>query len=350
MSSGPIAPCPIEFTWCSPSDALETIISHLSMQVLKTIDEPITKQLMRMLEFLATWEKRPMYLTPLVYQWCSAISQVIGRLEPDDMDTMKEELHKCRTQYVVPHNPGTRYGAFAEAVFSSIGADCDYLRPGATSRPADELPQEPELADYAHLLPISLEIGFRLADPSRDWDALDLEHTPHHEWIFEIIFSGEDDETTADALGVWLADREHMLPGLCSRYLAKRMERDVPFSPRLRQVVIHALQRNWNNELAASAPDVVRLLNSLDVNVEDVKGRKEWTRLLIGVIRSPPGLEGLSPHHWDLLYKLILVTDIVGGFAHRDAEVMKVLEEAGDWEKLEVWIVTLWWPDRKSVV
>jgi hypothetical protein len=62
------------------------------------------------------------------------------------------------------------------------------------------------------------------------------------------------------------------------------------------------------------------------------------------VIRSSPGLERLSLHHWDLLYKLILVTEIAGGFLPRDVKVMKSLEEAEEWEKLEVWVVTMWWP------
>ena len=314
------------------------------MQVLKIIDEPLTKQLMRLLEFLATWEKRPMCLTPIAYQWCSAISQVIKRLEPSDIPAIKQAMHEYRIQYVVPHSPGTRFGTFAEAVFSHIGADFNHLRSGDTSHPADELPQDLELDDYAHILPVALEIGFRLADPSRDWAALSLDHTPHHEWMFEIVFSSEDDEIIAYAVGVWLADRDNVPPGLCARYFAKRMERDAPISPTLRRAAILALQRNWNSELTASAPEVVRLLNRLNVSTGDVMDGKEWTRILVRVIRSPPGLEGLSSHYWDLLYELILVTDIVGGFMPRDVEVMRSLEEAEDWDRLEAWIVTLWWP------
>jgi pyruvate-formate lyase-activating enzyme len=40
----------------------------------------------------------------------------------------------------------------------------------------------------------------------------------------------------------------------------------------------------------------------------------------------------------------MLVTEIAGGFLPCDVEVMKLLEEAKEWEKLEVWIVTMWWP------
>jgi hypothetical protein len=326
------------------SDALETILSNLSTQVTKVIDEPLTKQLMRLLEFLAAWEKRPLYLTPIAYQWCSTISRAIEALEPSDIPAIKQALHEHRFQYVTPHNPNTPFVTFAEAVFSHVGADCDHLRLSDTSHPADELQQDTDFSDYACILPVALEIGFRLAGPSRDWATLSLGHTPHHEWMLEIVFLGEDDETIADAVGVWLVDRNHVLPGLCARYIAKRMERDAPFSPRLRRVVIHALQRNWNSELAASGLEVVHLLNRLKVSTDDVKDGKEWIRLLVGVIRSLPGLERLSLHHWDLLYKLMLVTEIAGGFLPRDVEVMKSLEEAEEWEKLEVWVVTMWWP------
>ena len=162
--------------------------------------------------------------------------------------------------------------------------------------------------------------------------------------MFDIVFSGGDDEIIADAVGVWLVDRNYTLPGLCARYLAKRMERDASFSPRLRRVIIHALQRNWNSELTVSELEFLHLLNRLEVCMDDVQEGKEWIRLLVGVIRSSSGLEKLSLHYWDLLYKLMLVTEIAGGFLPRDVEVMKLLEEDEDWEKLEVWIVTMWWP------
>ena len=326
------------------SDTLETILSHLSKQVMKIIDEPLTKQLMRLLEFLATWEKRPMCLTPIAYQWFSTISQTIKALEPNDVPAIKQALHEYRLQYAVPHNPDTGFGTFAEAVFSHTGADCDHLRLGDASHQADEFPQDMEFSDYACILPVALEIGFRFAAPSRDWTTLSLGHIPHPEWMFDIVFSGEDDETIADAVGVWLADRNHIPPGLCARYLAERMKRETPFSPRLRRAVIRALQRNWSGELSASESEVVNLLNRLKVDPDDVEDGKEWIRLLVGVIRSPPGLEGLSLHHWDLLYKLMLVTEIAGGFLPCDVEVMRSLEGSEDWEKLEVWIVTMWWP------
>jgi hypothetical protein len=62
---------------------------------------------------------------------------------------------------------------------------------------------------------------------------------------------------------------------------------------------------------------------------------------LVGVIRSPTGFESLSSHYWRLLGKLASTT-IFRGFTLRDMEVMRSLEEAEDWEKLEVWMVVVW--------
>jgi hypothetical protein len=252
---------------------------------------------MRLLEFLAAWEKRPMCLTPIAYQWCSAISQAIETLESNDIPAIKQALHEYRIEYTAPHNPNPRFETFAEAIFSHIGADCDHLRLGNTSRTSSDLPQDLDFSEYACILPVALEIGFRHASPNRDWEILSLGHTPHHEWMFEIMFSGEDDETIADAVGVWITGRNHVLPGLCARYLTKRIERDIPFSSRLRRTLINAIQRNWQSELTASGLEVVHLLNRLKVTIDDVKDEKEWIRLLIGAIRSSPGLEILSPHH-----------------------------------------------------
>ena len=63
------------------SDSLETILSHLSARVMTSIaDGSCLHHLNYLLEFLAAWEKRPAYLTPMTYQWCSAISEAAGRL------------------------------------------------------------------------------------------------------------------------------------------------------------------------------------------------------------------------------------------------------------------------------
>jgi len=84
---------------------------------------------------------------------------------------------------------------------------------------------------------MTLEIGFRCVMLSDDWSSLRLDHTPHHEWVFETAFSSND-EVIADALCVCIVGGGYAPFGSYARCLAKRVERDVPFSPRLRQASI----------------------------------------------------------------------------------------------------------------
>ena len=51
------------------------------MRVMKVIsDGNLVQHLYFLLEFLAAWEKRPLCLTQMAYEWCSAISEVAGKL------------------------------------------------------------------------------------------------------------------------------------------------------------------------------------------------------------------------------------------------------------------------------
>ena len=66
---------------------------------------------------------------------------------------------------------------------------------------------------------------------------------PHHEWVFRVLFSSDDDKVIVDAVCVWVVDAKSvwvvdqhrtqwMMIGLCARDLAGRVERGAPFSPR----------------------------------------------------------------------------------------------------------------------
>jgi len=133
-----------------------------------------------------------------------------------------------------------------------------------------------------------------------------------------------------------------MPAGSCAHYLTKRVERDTPFSPRLQRICIRAIERIWHHELRVSEFGTVRLLNRLDVDVDDMGKKREWLKLLVDVIHSPAGLESLSIHYWRLLDKLVLASNRFATFAPRDMELTRLLEEAGHWEKLEVWMVIAW--------
>ena len=190
-----------------------------------------------------------------------------------------------------------------------------------------------------------LEIGFRLAAPSCDRPTLHLDHTPHHDWIFGAAFSSYDDEVIADAACAWVADRDHASLGSFVRYFAKRVERDTPFSPRLRRVVIRVIELTWRRELKVSGLEMIRLLNRLDVDADDVVEKREWVQLLVDVICSPVGPKSLSSHYWRLL--VLLRTRFVD-YGSRAMGVARSLEEAEDWEKLEAWMTIAWRSTRFS--
>ena len=146
----------------------------------------------------------------------------------------------------------------------------------------------------------------------------------------------------ADAVCVWVVDSARRPPGSLARYFSGRVERTKPFSPRLRRAGILAIDRVWFSELKESTLETIHLLNRLEVGVDDIVVKDRWAGLLVTAIRSPTGPESLSSHNRCLLGKLVLERVLYVDLALRDTEVMRSLEEAGDWEKLEVWMTLIW--------
>ena len=293
-------------------------------------DKDHARRLADLLWFLERWEKRPAYLTPMAYEWCSAISEMAIKLG-------EGRAYTSRRPYLA-----------AKQWFRS---NCYLIHSDATYRTCG-CPIDLHLNDYMDLLFTTLEVGFRPAGSGHDQRFLSLNHTPHHNQMFEAAFSSDDDEVIADAMRAWSAGGCPPT-GSCVRYFTRRMGEATPFSPRLREVAISAIERTWPSELATSGSETVRLLHRLDVNVGDTEGGHGWVELLVGVIRSPVGFKNLSPCYWRLLGKLISVNSRVWSLASRDVEVMRSLEEAEDWEKLEVWMAVMWkapiFPKFKSV-
>ena len=321
------------------SDSLGAILSHLSITVMSGIaDRSCLHQLNYLLEFLAAWENRPAYMTPMAYRWCSAISEAAGRLDASEITIELSNTQQHILQYQLRLQPQDLSDWFweAEGEFSKDGPGHDPVRLDATSHHSHRCPRRLTPPMYAHLLFITLEIGFR-----RDRSVRRLDHTSHHKWVFETAFTSDDDEVIADAMQAWIVDDDSTPPGSCARYLTKRVESDKPFSPRLRQASIRAIERIWCNELGVSRLDTIRWLNCLDVDVDDIMGGDNWITLLGDVIYSPIGLESLSSHYWQLLDKLVASVPPLSIISH-DIEVMRTLEEAEDWEKLEVWMVLIW--------
>jgi len=302
-----------------------------------------------LLEFLAAWEKRPAYLTPMAYQWCSTISEAAGKLGPSapsrslPLFLFDFIFPRSRSRFR-PHDlvAGGYLSDIAEKGFSEVGPNRDPVYLDDTSHHTHRHPQHLTSHDYAHLLSITLEIGFRRVTPSRDQSAQHPDHTSHHEWAFETAFSSDDDEVIADAVCMWIAGGDSTLPDSCARCLTKRVDMDKPLSPRLRRASIYVVEHIWRNVPKVSGLDIVCWLNRLNIDADDMVDKGSWAKLLVEAIRSPTGPESLSSHYWRLLEKLVVASKLRLGLTSRDTEVMRSLEKAGDWERLGVWMVVVW--------
>ena len=308
---------------------MEIILSHLTTRMVDFIaGRNCLYDLRYLLEFLAAWEKRPEYLTPMAYQWCSAISAARGLETP--------YTHPSRLQL----ETGIHY--WVEGEFSKVGPHRDPVRSGSTCHHAYRDQEHLHFNLCPHLLSISFEIGFRRVAPSRDHPILQLDHTSHHEWAFETAFSSGDDEVIADAVCVWVVGADSTPPGSHARYLSKRVGWATPFSPRLRQASICVIDRIWDEEFEVSGVDTARWLNCLNINVDDMGNKGTWARRLVAVIRFPTEFEGLSSHYWRLLDELVVASALDLSLTSQDTEVMRSLEKAEDWERLGVWMVVVW--------
>ena len=324
------------------SDSLETILSHLSAKVMSTIaDGTCIHHLNILLEFLAAWEKRPECLTQMVCQWCSTISEAVGRHHPgetqieppQDLKYLALLNKRLRPQDV------RKYPFAPAALFAAVRSDRDSGGSDAThGRVQHSLPQEL----YEYLLFVTLEVGFRLARADARWGSIRPDDTSYHEQIFETAFSSDDDEVIADAVGMWIMSSGRTPLGLFARHLNKRPERDRPLSPGLRQLIIRVIEHTWVSGSWESGPETVHLLNCLDANMDNLN-EYERVGLLSRVVGSPGGLE-LSLHYWHLLDRSVVEGGTYFDLKSSDWNAMRALWEAEDWEKLEVWMLVMWKP------
>ena len=302
-------------------------------------DGTCTHHLNMLLEFLAAWEKRPECLTRMVCQWCSTISEAVGRLHPSETRIEPPEFLWFWTKYDARFRPQDvgKYPDFTAHLFAAVMSDRDSGGSDAThGRVQLSLPQ----ALYEHLLFVMLEVGFRLARTDATWGSIRPDDTSYHQRVFETAFSSDDDEVIADAVGMWIMSSGRTPLGLFARHLTERLERVRPLSQRLRQLIIRAVELAWDSESWESGPETVHLLNCLDANMDNLD-KYDRIGLLKSVMAGLGGLE-LSPHYWHSLDR----PEVEGGTypcpESSDWDAMRALWEAEDWEKLEVWILVMW--------
>ena len=190
-------------------------------------DSTYIQHLHNLLNFLAEWENSPKTLTQMAYWWCFATSKKLGELDQGRV-ALENRLS--------PHRPGSS-------------------------------PQGETVDKYADLLLMALKMGFR------QFESGDPDYPPttlYHEWIFDVLFSCDDDEVIADALCAWVGHLDRATFSSCARHLIGRVEKAAPFSPRLQRTIVHAIEyvRARSSEVGGSELEAARLLNHLDLHVD----------------------------------------------------------------------------------
>ena len=275
------------------------ILSHLSQRIVDIIvslqhGSDLAWSLISVLTGLEAWKNRPECLIPMAYRWCSAISKKIRERRGDEPSS--EDL--------------------------SFSDDNDH---------------------YGIILSFSLAVAFRHIDSKYVFLPGHLSHTPHDEWMLDIIFTRGDDDAIADAVYVRIVDPYATPSGSCTHRLLKRAERGRPFSPRLWRTILDFIQEQGISELKEAELEFVCLLNNLEVSVGEAEDAgSKWINLLICVLLTPMGQGHLSSHYWLLLGDLILASPKTLSAKVGQTELMKSLEEAQDWEKLETWMLVVW--------
>ena len=331
------------------SDSLETILSHLSKRVMDIIlDGNQVQDLYYLLEFLAAWEGRPASLTLMAYQWCSTISEAVKGFAAEEMPITQSYSRESEINNMINHREGRRRSKersvshVVETGFSQVARLDAASHNSRRGPPRDLAPHT--YKTYEYLLPTILEIGFRNTQPGRDHLDLDSGSRSNHGWIFKTAFSSDDDDVIADAVCAWIAYSVGTPPSSLVHLLSWRMGINKPFSTRLQEMVIYAIEHNWRNELKVSVPETVRLLGCLDMITErmgGVAGQHEWEGLLVDVIC----LEGhgiLSDYYWLILDELAFSVTRDVPFGPYIEKEMNSLEKAGKWDNLEAWLAIAW--------
>ena len=206
------------------------------------------------------------------------------------------------------------------------------------------------LTGEKHPLLLSLEIGFRHIGPRGRWIEAKLTHKEQHQKLAGIVFGSWDGEAVADLLHAWTSEGEfhHPYPALkiCAEYLVN-LHTLYPFSPRLRQSIIHTVELIGYQPFEQAGVEVfIGLLNDLQVCPEDVVHVGEWTKILLGTIQSSKGVEYLSLTYYRWLVALVHSWPCVMENNTYNPSIMVYLENAGEWDKLLCWVAVVWivWP------
>ena len=266
------------------SDCLEQILNQLSKAVLSIVNGNRAQHefVSHALCDLAKLESRPPRLTEIAYEWCSAI-------------------HANRDKF----------------------------------------------EDWENLLLDCLELGFRHLDPLERDFPIKLTHDEHHRGLVDMVFKSRKSEAIADLLCALTANHSLRgqtgeIVGVCTGHLFD-LHKQVPFSPRLRQLVIRFVEiAGYKGFESAGVEKLIEYLNHLHVTVKEMGSKYSWLSLLRDVIRSSKEPQRLSDRYWEFLVAFG-ASEQLPVFENTDAlKITKSLIDAEEWGKLECWIGILW--------
>ena len=205
----------------------------------------------------------------------------------------------------------------------------------------------------------SLEIGFRGLDLQHKWENTRINHIKHYQVMANIVFNCERDEVVGDLLQASVSlGHPHTLCELldmCARHPTRLgLRHTTPASQRLRQLVIHSLERagvRWFDPVKAE--EVTALWGSLNVHMDDMHNQDQWLRLIVGVARSPKGRHTLPRRFWEIMVELAVTgSAYLLYLSYNDLDTMVSLEEEEEWDILELWMSFVWlssWPSNKGI-
>ena len=267
------------------SDCMELVLDRLSKAVLSAINGTPTQRrfISHMLRDLIELETRPACLTKIAYEWCSVI---------------RENHHS--------------------------------------------------LEDWESLLLVCLEIGFRHLDFQRRYIEAKITHTEHHRGLIDVVFKSQESEVIADLLHAWTMESGSYKPayallGFCAGRLVG-LHNLVPFSPRLRRLVIRSVELiGCNGFERVGVERFIESLNHLHVTVEDIDSGVDWAKFLLYTIQSFGLTHHVSHWCWELLAELaVLESQRLELDLARTLHIMTSLKEAKEWSKLECWMGIVW--------
>ena len=201
------------------------------------------------------------------------------------------------------------------------------------------------LEEWESLLFASLEIGFRQFDPQKPVKST---HDPSKDYpeMADAVFGSRNSEVIADLLYGWITCHSIWdLSGILENRLLYLHNR-VPFSPRLRRLVIRCVELlGCGGFVESGVGKFVELLDHLHVTVEDMDDRAEWLMLLLETLQTPEGPQHLSHWYWELVVELAVLQSQRHVPTYSPL-ILESLVKAQEWSKLECWMGTVWtlWP------